>query len=41
MRDLPIIVADTAVEKEVDVLVLRKGEKQTIGVTLASRYAAF
>lgn len=34
MRDLPIIVADTAVEKEVDVLVLRKGEKQTIGVTL-------
>lgn len=34
MRDLPIIVADTAVEKEVEVLVLRKGEKQTIGVTL-------
>ena len=34
MRDLPIIVADTAVEKEVDVLVLRKGEKKTIGVTL-------
>ena len=34
MRDLPIIVADTPVEKEVDVLVLRKGEKQTIGVTL-------
>lgn len=34
MRDLPIIVADTAVEKEVDVLVLRKGKKQTIGVTL-------
>ena len=34
MRDLPIIVADTAVEKEVDVLVLRKGKKETIGVTL-------
>lgn len=34
MRDLPIIVADTAVDKEVEVLVLRKGEKQTIGVTL-------
>ena len=34
MRDLPLIVADTPVEKEVDVLVLRKGEHQTIGVTL-------
>lgn len=34
MRDLPIIVADTPVEKEVEVLVLRKGVKQTIGVTL-------
>ena len=34
MRDLPIIVADTPVEKEVDVLVLRKGEEKTIGVTL-------
>lgn len=34
MRDLPLIVAETAVEKEVDVLVFRKGEKQTIKVKL-------
>ncbi|MEM9279212.1 MAG: Do family serine endopeptidase [Pseudomonadota bacterium] len=34
MRDLPIIVAETAVDKEVDVVVLRKGEKKTIGVKL-------
>ncbi len=34
MRDLPIIVAETAVEKEVDVIVLRKGERKTVGVTL-------
>ncbi|MEO0329613.1 MAG: DegQ family serine endoprotease [Pseudomonadota bacterium] len=34
MRDLPIIVADTAVNKEVDVIVFRKGENQTVGVTL-------
>ena len=32
MRDLPRIVADTPVEKEVDVVVLRKGEKVTLGV---------
>ncbi|MEM7068022.1 MAG: DegQ family serine endoprotease [Pseudomonadota bacterium] len=34
MRDLPIIVAETAVDKEVEVQVLRKGERQTIGVKL-------
>ncbi|MEL7430331.1 MAG: DegQ family serine endoprotease [Pseudomonadota bacterium] len=34
MRDLPIIVADTEVEKEVDVVVWRKGEEQTVRVTL-------
>ena len=34
MRDLPIIVAETPVDTEVDVVVLRKGEKQTIGVKL-------
>jgi len=34
MRDLPRIVADTAVEKEVDVVILRKGKKQTIQVVL-------
>lgn len=34
MRDLPIIVADTEVEKEVDVIVWRKGEEQTVRVTL-------
>lgn len=34
MRDLPRIVADTPVEKEVDVVVLRKGKRETIGVTL-------
>ena len=34
MRDLPIIVAETAVEKEVDVVVFRKGKKQTISVVL-------
>jgi serine protease Do len=34
MRDLPRIVADTPVDKTVDVDILRKGERQTIGVTL-------
>lgn len=34
MRDLPRIVAETAVEKKVDVVILRKGEKQTIQVVL-------
>ena len=34
MRDLPRIVADTPVEKEVDVIVLRKGKRETISVTL-------
>ncbi len=34
MRDLPIIVADTDVNKEVDVVVWRKGEQQTVKVTL-------
>lgn len=34
MRDLPIIVAETAVDKEVEVEVFRKGKKETIGVKL-------
>ena len=34
MRDLPRIVADTPVGKTVDVVVLRKGEEQTVSVTL-------
>ncbi|MEM7461893.1 MAG: DegQ family serine endoprotease [Pseudomonadota bacterium] len=34
MRDLPKIVADTEVGKEVDVLVLRKGEEQTLKVEI-------
>ena len=34
MRDLPIIVADTPVDTEVEVEVLRKGERTTIGVKL-------
>ncbi|MDJ0612231.1 MAG: DegQ family serine endoprotease [Rhizobiaceae bacterium] len=34
MRDLPIIVAETAVDKEVDVVVWRKGKEQTVGVKL-------
>ncbi len=34
MRDLPRIVADTAVGKEVDVVIMRKGEEQTVQVTL-------
>ena len=34
MRDLPLIVADTPVDKEVDVVVWRKGAKETIGVKL-------
>ncbi len=34
MRDLPIIVADTPVDTEVEVEVLRKGERKTIGVKL-------
>jgi len=34
MRDLPKIVADTAVGSEVDVVVLRKSEQQTLRVTV-------
>ncbi|MEX0956768.1 MAG: DegQ family serine endoprotease [Rhizobiaceae bacterium] len=34
MRDLPRIVADTAVGTEVDVVIVRKGEEQTVKVTL-------
>jgi serine protease Do len=34
MRDLPRIVADSPVGKEVDVVVVRKGEEQTVKVTL-------
>ena len=34
MRDLPRIVADTPVEKEVEVVVLRKGEEITLGVSV-------
>jgi len=34
MRDLPRMVADTPVGKAVDVLVLRKGNQETISVTL-------
>jgi len=34
MRSLPRIVAETAVDKEVEVLIWRKGEKQTVKVTL-------
>jgi serine protease Do len=34
MRDLPKIVADTPVGKEVDVVVLRRGEEQTVRATL-------
>ena len=34
MRDLPRIVADTAVGKEVDVVIIRKGEEQTVKVTV-------
>jgi serine protease Do len=34
MRDLPRIVADTPVEKEVEVVVLRKGEEVKLGVTV-------
>ena len=34
MRDLPRMVADTAIGKEVDVVVLRKGERVTLKVTL-------
>ncbi len=34
MRDLPRIVAETAVGKAVDVIVLRKGERVTVPVTL-------
>ena len=34
MRDLPIIVAETAVDKEVAVVVWRKGKQQTVGVVL-------
>lgn len=34
MRDLPRIVADTPVEKEVEVVVLRKGKEVTLGVSV-------
>lgn len=34
MRDLPRMVADTAIGKEVDIVVLRKGERVTLKVTL-------
>ncbi len=34
MRDLPRIVADTTVGKEVEVVIMRKGEEQTVTVTL-------
>lgn len=34
MRDLPRIVAETSIDKVVDVLVLRQGKKETIKVTL-------
>ncbi|WP_425491899.1 DegQ family serine endoprotease [Kaustia mangrovi] len=34
MRDLPRVVANTAIGKAVDVVVLRNGEEQTISVTL-------
>ncbi|TCT08340.1 serine protease Do [Tepidamorphus gemmatus] len=34
MRELPRIVADTAIGKTVDVLVLRKGERETFKVTV-------
>src|SRR5580704_11951392 len=34
MRDLPRIVADTPVGKEVDVVVIRKGKQQTLRVTI-------
>ena len=29
MRDLPAIVAQTAISKEVDVIVLRRGERES------------
>jgi serine protease Do len=34
MRDLPRAVADTAVDKTVDVVVLRKGKEETLRITL-------
>ena len=34
MRELPRIVADSPVGKEVDVIVMRKGERETVQVTL-------
>jgi len=34
MRDLPRIVAEAPVGKEVDVVIIRKGERQTVKVTL-------
>lgn len=34
MRDLPRIVAESPVGKEVDVVIIRKGEEQTVPVTL-------
>ncbi|MFG1464794.1 DegQ family serine endoprotease [Xanthobacter sp. DSM 24535] len=35
MRDLPRIVADTAVDKDVDVVVLRKGKEETLRLKIA------
>src|SRR5690606_14384123 len=34
MRDLPRVVAEAPVGKEVDVVIVRKGERQTVKVTL-------
>ena len=34
LRELPRVVAETPVGKEVDVVVLRKGNRETVGVTL-------
>ena len=35
MRDLPRIVADTPVGKQVDVVIIRKGKEETVKVTIA------
>ncbi|MFH1556109.1 MAG: DegQ family serine endoprotease [Pseudomonadota bacterium] len=35
MRDLPRLVADTAVDKEVDVVVVRKGKEETLRLKIA------
>ena len=34
LRELPRVVAETPVGKEVDVVVMRKGDRETVGVTL-------